>query len=484
MTAVSLNHATVRRRRILLSLITGLPAFGLQVVGGLLLVTLAWRALGAEGFGLWAAITAFGPVIALAELGVSFALINLVATAMGQDDLQAVRRAVAKTIAVSTAMALVLAVLLLVAYVHLDWAAWFNLPANTRYAPGLAVLAYAVGRLLLLPLGIVGKLRAGLQENFFNNAWDAAGVLMSVGLFYVAAHSGAALPVLLLASGAGPLIAAMGNWAGLVGRKVIPRPGDLDVAHLRPLLRLGLLFFALNLATLLSSAADNLVAIRLLGTSATAELAIASKIFTVGHAVLSVALVPLWPAFTDAIARRDGRWVRRTLMFSLAASCGAGIVLSATFLLCANWAVALWLGPDAHLSASLLWANAVWLVLQAIGIVVGHVPQRREHRPIPDLPGSRLWRAGLRPEAGTGPRLWRSRHRLGHRHCPRDLRPAAQRLVHPPTAGARRLRMKRQSPEAAAARSVRAMAAGTAGTPIIELPPVFLDRDLSNRRPS
>jgi O-antigen/teichoic acid export membrane protein len=371
MTAAPLNHATVRGRRILLSLVTGVPAFGLQVVGGLLLVTLAWRALGAEGFGLWAAITAFAPVIALAELGVSFALINLVATAIGQDDLQAVRRAVAMTIAVSTAMALVLTAVLLVAYAHLDWAAWFNLPADTPYAPGLAVLAYAVCRLLLLPLGIAAKLRTGLQENFVNNAWDATGVLMSVGLFYVATRFDAGLPVLLLASGAGPLIAAMGNWAGLVGRKVIPRPGDLDVAQLRPLLRLGLLFFALNVATLLSSAADNLVAVRLLGASATAELAIASKIFMVGQAVLSVALVPLWPAFTDAIARRDGRWVRRTLMFSLAASCGAGIVLSATFLLFANWAVGLWLGPDAHLSASLLWANAVWLVLQAIGIVVG-----------------------------------------------------------------------------------------------------------------
>ena len=304
MTAVPLNHAAVRGRQHRSVAGHGVPAFGLQVVGGLLLVTLAWRALGAEGFGLWAAITAFAPVIALAELGVSFALINLVASAMGQDDLQAVRRAGAMTIAVSTAMALVLAVVLLVAYVHLDWAAWFNLPANTPYAPGLAVLAYAVCRLLLLPLGIAAKLRTGLQQNFVNSAWDAAGVLMSVGLFYVAARFGAGLPVLLLASGAGPLIAAMGNWAGLVGRKVIPRPGDLDVAQLRPLLRLGLLFFALNLATLLSSAADNLVAVRLLGASATAELAIASKIFMVGQAVLSVALCRCGRLSPAAIARR------------------------------------------------------------------------------------------------------------------------------------------------------------------------------------
>jgi O-antigen/teichoic acid export membrane protein len=369
MTATPLDHATSRGRRILLAMVTGLPAYGVQVVCGLLLVTLAWRTLGAEGFGLWAAITALAPLIALADLGVSFALVNLVASAMGQDDPAAVRRAVALTIAVSTTTALLLAALLLVAYVQFDWAAWFNLPANTPYAPGLAVLAYAVCRLLLLPLGIVGKLRTGLQENFVNSGWDAAGVVLSLGLFYLAARAEAGLPVLLLASGAGPLMAAIGNWVGLFGRNVVPRPADLRTDQLRPLLRLGVLFFALNLSTLLGSAADNLVAVRLLGASATAELAIANKIFTVGQAVLSVAFIPLWPAFADAIARRDGSWIRRALMLSLAGSCGAGIALSAVLLLGANWAVAVWLGPDARLSLSLLWANAVWLVLQSFGIV-------------------------------------------------------------------------------------------------------------------
>jgi O-antigen/teichoic acid export membrane protein len=135
------------------------------------------------------------------------------------------------------------------------------------------------------------------------------------------------------------------------------------------LLRLGLLFFALNLSALLSSAGDNLVSVRLLGPSATAELAIANKVFTIGQAVLSVAFMPLWPAFADAIARRDGSWVRRALGLSFAGSCGAGIIMSAVLVLAANWAVSLWLGPAARLSSGLLWANAVWLVLQSFGIV-------------------------------------------------------------------------------------------------------------------
>jgi O-antigen/teichoic acid export membrane protein len=150
---------------------------------------------------------------------------------------------------------------------------------------------------------------------------------------------------------------------------VVPRPADLHADQLRPLLRLGLLFFALNLSALLATAGDNLLAVRLLGPSATAELAIANKIFTIGQAVLGVAFMPLWPAFADAIARRDGSWVRRALGMSLVASCGAGLLMAAILVLVANWAVVLWLGPEARLSSGLLWANAVWLVMQSFGIV-------------------------------------------------------------------------------------------------------------------
>lgn len=369
MTEVSVDHARLRARRIVVSMVTGLPALGVQVVSGLILVTLAWRALGADGFGLWAAITALSPLIALGDLGVGFALVNLVATAVGRDDRAAVRQAIAMAVALSTAMALVLTAFLLAAYTWVDWPAWFNLPADTAHAPGLAVLTYAACRLLLLPLGVAGKLRAGLQQNFVNNVCDAAGVLLSVGFFFVAWHLGAGLPLLLLASGAGPVIAAIGNWLGFAGRGVVPRMRDLEMTCMWPMLRLGVLFFVLNLATLLSSAGDNMVAVRLLGPTATAELAIANKIIMVGQAVLGVALMPLWPAFTEAIARRDGLWIRRALLFSFAASGAAGLLLSILFLCGANWAIALWLKSDVSLPADLLFANAAWLVLQALGVV-------------------------------------------------------------------------------------------------------------------
>jgi O-antigen/teichoic acid export membrane protein len=73
------GRAQQRDRRILLSILAGMPFRLLQIASGILLVPLAVRYLGAERFGLWAAITALAPIMALADLGIGNGLINTMA---------------------------------------------------------------------------------------------------------------------------------------------------------------------------------------------------------------------------------------------------------------------------------------------------------------------------------------------------------------------------------------------------------------------
>src|SRR5580658_1356526 len=80
------GRAKQRDRRILLSILAGMPFRLLQIGSGVLLVPLAVRYLGTERFGLWAAITALAPIVALAALGTANGLINAVAATMARDD--------------------------------------------------------------------------------------------------------------------------------------------------------------------------------------------------------------------------------------------------------------------------------------------------------------------------------------------------------------------------------------------------------------
>jgi|HubBroStandDraft_1064217.scaffolds.fasta_scaffold00073_31 O-antigen/teichoic acid export membrane protein len=368
------GRAKQRDRRILLSILAGMPFRLLQIGSGVLLVPLAVRYLGTERFGLWAAITALAPIVALADLGIGNGLINAVSATMARDDTAATRRATASSFAAVAAMAGLLLALLAGLAQTIDWAGLFNVAGTAAEADASpATLAYIACCLALLPLTLVSRLRAGLQESFVSSGWEAAGVATALLAFILAIRSGCGMAALLIAIGLPPVVAGIGNGLSLLSRRswLRPRRIDIDFAALRPVLRLGFLYFILMAATALANTVDSIVAIRMFGPESASLIGITGKIFGAGQALVLAALTPLWPAFSEALARRDLGWVRRTLLLALAAGAGGGGLVAASLALVTNPAVHLWVGPGMTIPPSLLIANAIWLTLIGTGNAFG-----------------------------------------------------------------------------------------------------------------
>jgi len=368
------GRAKQRDRRILLSILAGMPFRLLQIGSGVLLVPLAVRYLGSERFGLWAAITALAPVVALADLGIGNGLINAVAAGMARDDTAATRRAVSSSLAAVATMAGLLLLVLAVLSGTIDWAGLFNVTGTAAAADAApATLAYIACCLALLPLTLVSRLRAGLQESFISSGWEAAGVATALLGFILAIRMQAGMATLLVAIGLPPVIAGIGNGVALLSRQAWLRPRRFDIAFsaLKPVLRLGFLYFVLMAATALANTVDSIVAIRMFGPESASMVGISGKIFGAGQALVLAALTPLWPAFSEALARQDLAWVRRTLLLALAAGAGGGGLVAVALALVTNPAVHLWVGPGMTIPASLLIANALWLTLIGTGNAFG-----------------------------------------------------------------------------------------------------------------
>src|SRR5207247_10417659 len=98
--------------------------------------------------------------------------------------------------------------------------------------------------------------------------------------------------------------------------------GLVDVPTLRGLLRIGGQFFALQLAVAFAFQSDAIVITQKLGQAAYGDFAVVQKLFLFISMLLNSALLGLWPAFGDAIARGDMTWARRTLVRSLLTTAG------------------------------------------------------------------------------------------------------------------------------------------------------------------
>jgi O-antigen/teichoic acid export membrane protein len=75
---------------------------------------------------------------------------------------------------------------------------------------------------------------------------------------------------------------------------------------------------------------------------------------------------PLWPAFVDAAARGDRRWIFRTLARGTLLISGAAIAGSSVIVVFGEALLKIWLKTDIGIQPHTLWVMALWIVALSV----------------------------------------------------------------------------------------------------------------------
>jgi O-antigen/teichoic acid export membrane protein len=365
------GRASSRHRRVTLAVVGSAGAKLVKLLTSLIAVPLTVEYLGTERYGLWMTVSSVVAILAFADLGMGNGLLNAVAEASGHED-----RAMAADY-VSSAFFMLLCVALAVAlaaalwYPWINWGTVFNVTSPAAVAEAGPAIAVLLGCLVVsLPFGVVQRVQLGLQEGFVNSLWEALGSLLGLTGVLLAIDARAGLPWLVLGMAGGPAAALVVNAIVLFGwrrRWLRPRWGRVARGPAARILRLGASFFVLQAVMAAAFFSDNLVAARLLGAAAVAQYAVPQKLFEVVGLVAGMFLGPLWPAYSEAIARGDLGWVKRTLRRSLAAAAVLTGGVALALVLSGGAILRLWAGPSITPTPLLLAGLGVWVVLSNIG---------------------------------------------------------------------------------------------------------------------
>jgi O-antigen/teichoic acid export membrane protein len=141
-----------------------------------------------------------------------------------------------------------------------------------------------------------------------------------------------------------------------------PESGHVSREVVNSLLRLGGLFFGLNLAVAAAYQSDTLITSAVLGASSAAVFAIALRMFGAASGLFAASLQQFWPALAEALARGDLEWTRRRFKQVLALS--TALLAAASVLLVAfgQPVARIWVGESLVPPLGLLVAFAVWTV--------------------------------------------------------------------------------------------------------------------------
>ncbi len=344
-------------------------AFGYRLVAmaaSYLAVPLMIRYVGQEPFGVWSTLLTVMSWIVFFDLGVGNGLRNKVAELLAKGEIAEAREFISSGYTLIGLIAAGLLLLLLPVSYAVSWQRVFNTEiieeATLRSTVQIAAV-FIVGNFWI---GLIATLLGAVQQTSWISLGQLIANLSSLGLVFLLSWTGlSSIQYLALAYGFSLVLANIvlsirfyRTYPGLRPR------AHLDKVHVQPLLKVGLQFFAIQVAGLILFSTDKMLITQLFGPGLVTPYEVVFRLFSVFTLLHTLISVPLWSAYTDAFHRGDMAWIQKTLRQQLLVF--AGIVCMVLLLIgIARPILVLWVGKEVVVPAGLLPAMGVFIAVSA-----------------------------------------------------------------------------------------------------------------------
>jgi O-antigen/teichoic acid export membrane protein len=372
-TSTDSGRSKERYRRMALTSLVSALARGILILTALISVPLTVKYLGSERYGMWMTASSVIALLGFADLGMGNGLLNAISESDGKDDRTSAQMYVASAFYMLLGIAALILSAFALVYSFIPWERVFNVVSDMAIreaGPSMAVFIIILA--VNMPLGVAQRVQMGYQEGYKTHLWGVAGSVLGLGGVLLAIYLKAGLPWLVLAMSGGPCFAMILNWLELFCRSrrwLFPRLTLFDMTATRKVAGTGMFFLILQIMTLIGNASDNLVIAQVLGSSAVSVYAVTQKLFTTTM-IAQYFIAPLWPAFGEALARKDYAWAKKTLNRALKLSLIMSAVTALPLLLFGKKIILYWVGPELVPSAFMLSGFALFVFLASYGGVM------------------------------------------------------------------------------------------------------------------
>jgi O-antigen/teichoic acid export membrane protein len=335
----------------------------------LLSVPLTIGYLGQERYGVWVLVGSLLAWFRLADIGIGNGLTNSIANALGTERPDLVRIHISTAFALLSAIALVLGLPVAFAWPWIDWAGLFGVQSElARAQVGPAMAAAVTFFLLGFPLSVISRTYIASQQGKLANYWAAAGNIASfLALVGVAHTRGSLLWLVIAVSGTGLLVNAMsGIWLFVFHNPALaPSHRHIRKSSAKGMFGIGVQFFLIQIMALIVFETDNLIIAHYLGAAQVPSYSLTYSLFNYSSIVQVILFNYVWVAYTEAIARRDIDWVRRTFTLNVTFSLGFTSVAALVLIVIARPFIKLWAGENVVPPIELVYWMAAWSVIYA-----------------------------------------------------------------------------------------------------------------------
>lgn len=348
---------------------TGLVARGLGLFVAVVSVPLAVRYLGPERYGVWITISTFLAFLSFTDLGLANSLTNALGKAYGED-----QRAIARSYVSSAfcTLGLIALIFLAAGTVLIPRLPSLLFPhanpelARNEIAPAL-MIAFVIFA-LNFPLLVTNRVLAAYQKTALANLWAMAGNLGNLATVLLVIWFRGGLPWLVLGCSGVGLLTNVACTIWLFGFRepwLRPHPAALDPAVIKDLFSTGWKFLLIGAGWMINSQTDNLIIAHYLGASLVTPYSVTFQLFA-NATILQLLIMPsLWPAYTEAYARKDFIWIRHSFQMNFILSFISTAVIVILLVVFGLPIIRVWAGRTAVPPFALLIWMGLWNLMLA-----------------------------------------------------------------------------------------------------------------------
>jgi O-antigen/teichoic acid export membrane protein len=307
----SVRRSNLLRLAVFSSGMSKLTAVGLQGLA----IPLVYHALGTHQFALYLLLTAALASITLLQFGAGPGLTQAIARAHAQGDTNQEGSALASAFAVVTA-ASALGGLICVLLVRFVPAAMLF---GASYSADQALIIYTANAVVLvmalaLVLGVVDSAFAGYQEQIATNlGMCVANVVSTVALIVLCRYNRPTIVQVMLVLYGGAILSRFVNLIVLLVKRPYLLRGFMHMnrRNLGLMMHTGVAFWLIQATGVLEQHGGTYLMAHLTTPQITDIFGVIFRAGSLISATVGIFTQPLWPAFTDAVARHDSGWVHR-----------------------------------------------------------------------------------------------------------------------------------------------------------------------------
>lgn len=282
----------------------------------LALVPLTLGYLNPFEYGIWLTLNSILGWINSFDIGLGNGLRNKLSEALANNDKELARKYVSTTLFMLIFLVIILFALGYVAINTIDWYKLLNVAPNSVGSLSQIVTVSYLFFCLNFVLKFVGNVYQALQIPSAMYIMNFFGHLLALVAIYILKQTtpGNLFLVAIVYSAAPPLIYALAYPLTFyrLFSYLAPSPKYFERSCVKGLFNLSIVFFVLQMASLILFSLSNLIISNLFGPTEVTPYNIVQRYFGVLPMLTNIIIAPMWSATTDAYTKGDFLWIKKT----------------------------------------------------------------------------------------------------------------------------------------------------------------------------